>query len=83
MTTTFEITNMIESLAHANYSAWTIGITDNPDERREDHGNPLYWCIWNANTSEGARAIKSYFISKGMKRGPGRIRIANYVYLLK
>ena len=24
-------------------STWTIGVTDRPDARRAEHGNPTYW----------------------------------------
>jgi len=29
-----------------HYSTWTIGVTDDPDRRRREHGNPSVWYHW-------------------------------------
>ena len=65
----------------AVYSAWTIGVTDNPSLRRIQHGNPVAWWQWDADTEQAARNVESYFIAKGMKGGTGGLGRANYVYI--
>ena len=64
-----------------HYSNWTIGITDDPDRRRVEHGNPPTWRQWDADTEQEARNVEAHFIARGMKpgvSGPGR---AGYVYV--
>ena len=78
MATESEIKSAIELLVN-NYSAWTIGVTDNPAWRKIQHGSPSSWYEWNANTELSARKIKKYFLDKGMKGGAGGG--ANYVYI--
>ena len=63
------------------YSAWTIGVTDNPEERRREHGNPTTWKQWNADTEQTARKVESHFHSQGMKGGTGGLGNADYVYI--
>ena len=43
-----EIKNKIETLVNSKYSIWTVGITDNPTRRKDEHGNP-----WVAVTVQG------------------------------
>ena len=66
---------------NVSYSAWTIGVTDNPTERKRQHGNPLSWHQWNADTETIARNVEAYFISRGMKGGTGGLGSADYVYI--
>ena len=49
-----------------HYSAWTIGVTDNPERRRAEHGNPNVWYHWEANSEQVARNVEAYFLDKGM-----------------
>lgn len=63
------------------YSSWTIGITDDPDQRRSQHGNPKHWHHWRANTATMARNVEDYFLDKGMKGGPRGGKSPNYVYI--
>lgn len=64
-----------------NYSVWTIGVTDDPDRRRREHGNPKFWHHWDADSEQVARNIEAYFLDKGMKGAPGGGGRADYVYI--
>ncbi|MBA7664082.1 hypothetical protein ES703_72133 [subsurface metagenome] len=63
------------------YSAWTIGVTDNPTRRRDQHGNPKDWHQWDADTETAARNVEKYFLDKGMKGDVGGGGSADYVYI--
>ena len=76
-----EIKAKIEGYVSSNYSIWTIGVTDNPERRKGEHGNPQYWHQWDAATEAIARRIETYFIDKGCKGGGGGLGNANYVYI--
>lgn len=65
------------------YSAWTVGVTDNPSRRRREHGDPRTWHRWNAHTEVVSRRIEAYFIAKGMKGATGGGGDADYVYIFK
>lgn len=76
-----EIKAEIERHINGRYSVWTIGITDDPDRRKREHGNPQCWHHWDASTEEVARRIESYFLEKGCKGAGGGGGNANYVYI--
>ena len=63
------------------YSVWTIGVTDDPDRRKKEHGNPARWYQWNANSEQAARNVEAYFIDEGMKGATGGGGGADYVYI--
>ncbi len=63
------------------YSSWTIGVTDNPTERKKQHDNTKHWMQWNADSETAARNVESHFIDKGMKGGTGGRGNADYVYI--
>ncbi len=70
------IINRVESSKSVNYSAWTIGLTHDPDERKQQHeddGKSIkYWDQWVAASLSDAEDIESYFINdKGMQGGTG------------
>ena len=73
----------------ANYSAWIIGLTHDPTERKQQHKSEgkstEYWKQWEADSLSDAQDIESYFINtKGMKGGTGgdlRARKTVYVYI--
>ena len=75
-----EIKEAIEKIV-SNYKVWTIGITDNPDRRKKEHGNPKHWHQWRADTEAIARNVEKYFIAKGMKGAGGGGDTPNYVYI--
>ena len=75
-----EIKKAIENKVKT-YSLWTIGITDDPDRRKGEHGNPTYWSQWNADTEAIARSVEKYFLDKGMKGATGGGEHPNWVYV--
>jgi len=75
-----EIANIVSN-SKVSYSGWTIGVTDNPTQRKTEHGNPGSWRQWNADSETDARAVESYFLEKGMKGGTGGLGSADYVYI--
>ncbi len=72
-----------------NYSAWQIGLTHDPEDRKQEHEDKgretKYWKQWKADSLSDAEDIESYFINKkGMKGGTGGSldsRKAVYVYI--
>lgn len=75
------IQERVNSSKNPKYSLWTIGVTDDPARRKEEHGNPKYWMQWNADSETAARNVEAHFIAKGMKGGTGGGAKANYVYI--
>ena len=79
----------VESSKTADYSAWTIGLTHDPTERKQQHEadgkSTIYWKQWVADSLYDAQDIESYFINtKGMKGGTGGALSARktvYVYI--
>lgn len=70
------IINRVESSKTVNYSAWTFGLTHNPQERKKQHENEgkstTYWKQWTVDSLTDAQEIESYFINeKDMKGGTG------------
>lgn len=66
----------IENSKTVDYSKWQIGLTHNPEERKQEHKNEglntKYWKQWEADSLSDAGEIESYFINKkGMKGGTG------------
>ena len=80
MSSESQIISEIESKV-IHYPSWTIGITDNPERRRQEHGNPLRWYCWNALIETAARRIEKHFIDKGMHGDVGGGISPNYVYI--
>ena len=79
-----EIEGRVMSAEKKDYSIWTIGVTDNPSRRKEEHGkdhNVKYWMQWEADSETAARNVEEYFIAKGMKGGEGGKGSADYVYI--
>jgi len=77
-----EIKTAIEGVVGTtSYSSWTIGVTDDPDRRRTEHGDPKHWHQWRADTETIARNVEKYFLDKGMKGAPGGGEHPDYVYI--
>jgi hypothetical protein len=72
--------NEIESKARI-FNNWTIGITNDPDARKQAHGNPLTWYQWKAPSEGVARRIERYFLDKGMKGDTSKSDYPTYVYI--
>ena len=49
----------------------TVGITDDPKRRHEEHGKPVTFTYWQASSGEAARILEKYFLDQGCKGGPG------------
>lgn len=83
------IIDRVESSKTVEYSAWTIGLTPDPAERKGQHKadrkSTTYWKQWVAGSLSDAQDIESYFINtKGMKGGTGddlSARKTVYVYI--
>jgi len=75
-----EIIEAIEGIV-ASYSAWTIGVTDDPERRKTEHDSPKQWYHWRADTETIARDVEKHFLDKGMKGGTGGGENLNYVYI--
>ena len=71
----------IEKRVAGNYSIWTIGVTDDLERRRIEHGNPSFWYHWDADFEQVARNVESYFLDKGMKGGTSGLGKADHVYI--
>ena len=55
------ITDRVESVKPADYSLWTIGLTQFPEERKKQRQ-------WIADSLSDAKDIESFFVNqKGMK----------------
>lgn len=89
MSITAAITKRVEESKEAIYSVWRIGLTHDPDERKQQHENDgkatTHWNQWIADSLSDAEDIESYFINdKGMKGGTGGNLSAGtkvYVYI--
>jgi len=83
------IVNRVESSRTVEYSTWRIGLTHDPDERKQEQQNKGrnidFWQQWRADSLSDAEQVESYFISeKGMEGGTGGeldARKAVYVYI--
>ena len=72
---------IIDRIVDGAYSAWTVGVTDDPARRKAEHGSPRAWHDWEADTEQAARNVESHFIARGMKGGPGGLGRADNVYM--
>jgi len=75
-----QIISKIEEIV-VSCSNWTIGITDDPERRKKEHGNPSHWRNWDAVLETSARNIEKYFLDKGMKGDTGGGTYPHYVYI--
>ena len=83
------IVTRVESSKTVNYSQWRVGLTHDPDERKQQHENEgrstKHWKRWQADSVSDAGQIESHFINeKGMKGGTGGdldARKTVYVYI--
>lgn len=81
-----EIEARVMSENHKDHKLWTIGVTDDPDTRKDQHKsdgkNVDWWKAWRADSEDDARAIEDFYLKKkGMKGGPGGPGTADYVYI--
>lgn len=68
-----------------DYGVWTIGITDDPGVRRQQHGSDgkdtKDWNEWRADSESVARAVEKHFLDRGMKGGGGGPTRGGFVYI--
>lgn len=68
-----------------SYSIWTIGITNDPERRKNEHENEgenvTHWSHWRADSESIARKVEGHFLDKGMKGGGGGGENPRYVYV--
>ena len=69
----------------SSYEKWTVGVTDNPTQRRNQHkqdGEDMsWWHAWNADSERTARNVEMHFLDKGMRGGTGGRGNADHVYV--
>jgi len=72
-----EIVSAIEAkIKNIGYSAWRIGLTLDPKERKEywnetEKQSVTLWSHWEADSLSVAQDVEAHFINKGMKGGTG------------
>ena len=81
-----DIINAIEDKrGSTSYSSWTVGVTDDPETRKQQHENDgknvTYWKHWKTDSEQISRDVESHFLDKGMKGGGGGQGKAGYVYI--
>jgi hypothetical protein len=89
MTARATIISAINAKVGTSYSAWRIGLTHDPCERKTYWGQTSkldvsHWNAWTADSLSDAQDIERHFINKGMKGGTGRdldSRKLTYAYI--
>jgi|AP95_1055475.scaffolds.fasta_scaffold02624_4 hypothetical protein len=79
-----EIESRVNNSETADYTPWTVGITDTPKVRKDQHDNEGkdigHWKDWSIDSEKDGRDIEEYFLGKGMKGDAGG-GSAGYVYI--
>ena len=83
MTSYLDIVSNIEKIVLGDYRRWTIGITEAPDRRKEEHNYPERWFEWLADSEQDARNMEKYFLDKGMNGAGGGGDKPTYVYIFQ
>ena len=81
--------NLIQAIkartGSTQYSIWTIGVTDDPETRKNQHqmdGNIVsYWSQWKTDSEKTGRDVEKHFLDLGMKGDTGGGGYAGYVYV--
>lgn len=77
----------LERTQRSNYSFWTVGVTDNPNERENQHtlekGRIKSWTHCPTDNESIGRDIEKHFIALGMQGGTGGGGTASYVYIFQ
>ena len=63
------------------FEGWTIGISENPTQRKIEHGNPPGWCHWEADNENTAREVERHFLDLGCKGLIGGVDRPQWVYV--
>ena len=80
-----EIEDRISRSKTEDYSTWTMGITNTPKIRKDQHDNEgkdvKHWKDWSTDNEKDGKNIEEYFLDKGMKGDAGGRGSASYVYI--
>lgn len=68
MTSVSIIIQQIERTVDGVYGDWTIGATDDPQQRKAQSGNPLNWLHWQTLSDKDAEKVVTHFAERGMFR---------------
>lgn len=71
-----QIVGCVSASQIPNYGAWTIGLTHDPQRRKQEHESSGHdtrsWLQWLADSLAEAQNLEAFFIhTKGMKGGTG------------
>ena len=68
-----------------DYSSWTIGISDTPKIKKDQHDNEGKdvdnWKDWSTDSKKDALYIEGKFLDKGMRGDAGEDGKASYLYI--
>jgi hypothetical protein len=80
-----EIESRVSNSEKADYVLWTVGITDTPKIRKDQHANEgknvKHWKDWSTVSEKDGRDIEEHFLDKGMKGDTGNDGSVRYVYI--
>jgi len=72
-------------ISGSSYSSWTIGVTDDPYKRRDEHENDgedvTHWTHYPTDNEDVGRNVEKHYINLGLKGGTGGGGNAGYVYV--
>lgn len=79
-----EIESRVNNSKKADYILWTVGITDTPKIRKDQHANEgkdiKHWKDWSVSEKDG-RYVEEHFLDKGMNGDTGDDGSVRYVYI--
>jgi len=58
-----QLKEKVDYIVKGKYSSYTIGVTDDSNKRKRDHGNPKHWHHWDGDTEMVARNVVAYLIN--------------------
>ncbi len=80
-----EIERKVSTAEKEDYTVWTVGVTDTPKTRKDQHESDgkdvQYWKDWSTNSEKDGRDIEEYFLDKDMNGDAGGGGSASYVYI--
>ena len=76
-----EIEELVKSQTEGDYSKWRIGRANEPEDSKNQHGNPDSWRDWDADSIEVANEVESYFLDKGMRQEGEGYENADFIYV--
>jgi len=76
-----EIEEIVTSQADKIYSKWMIGRTNDSEDSKTKRGDPNTWRNWDADSTDDAEKVESYFIDKGMRQDAEGYTGADFAYI--